>query len=1035
MKRRPLEAEHVPALLSWLSSVPRGRATDKARLPPRAAFSSVDASEGWSHDLLERPESVLSLNGRWNFRYTDLPSGDEGRTPPDSPEWRDIDVPSHWQLHGYGRPHYITSSFVFPIDPPRVPRRNPIGTYARTFDVARDWLDRRNLLRFEGVDSAFEVWINDQFVGRGHGSRMTSEYDVTRLLRGGENRLVVVVAQWSAGSYLECQDMWWLSGIFRDVSLVSVPRDHVWDVHARARLDTGFHDGRLHITGQCVGHVERVKAELHVPGRSDRVRAEANVASDGSFELLASVDAPPQWTAETPTLCRLVVTPLDARGHATAAVPLDVGFRDVRVQDAQVRVNGRPITVRGVNRHEWHPRRGRAVTLDDDVADITLMKRHNINAVRTAHYPPSSRFLHLCDRFGLYVMLEADVETHGFQHTDDWGRLAKDPAWRDEHVDRMERAVHRDKNHASIFCWSIGNESDTGPNHRHMAEAARRIDSDRLLHYEGDRLLEFTDILAPMYPGLEEIQKAAAGEDWRWHDYVGGQTLPARRHVDKPFIPCEYAHAMGAGPGGLKDYWDLFDRHPRLQGGFVWEWIDHGIAVPIEPSRDDAGEHYAYGGDFGDEPHSDHFNCDGLLYADRTPKTGLLGLKKVMAPVRVHHVGNLQFTIRNLLDHRDTREIALRWTREVEGKVAAEGDLPMPLLASGDAQVVEVPTSPAGVVTLWVLLKSATSWAPAGHEVAWGQAIFEAAPPGRGSMEVRRPPEAVGTGEHHDVRFGGGKLCLRADPDAWTWHAPDGEQLLLGLPQPNFWRATIDNDMKVTGAPVQAAWLRHHVPLMQNDITLEAAPASDGEGVSWTYSCRSSPPGRPFRIDSRLTFTACDDGRLDLHWTGGPTVDWPGDLPLPRIGLHVPLPPTLQVATWHGYGPDESYVDFRSHARFGWHTRTAQQMEARHVYPQEYGSHCDTRWLTVRDEAGQHGIRVEVGRDGTPFHFSLHRYRLRDLTEATHRQHLKPDATATHLYLDRHMRGLGSASVGPHLPQRYHVPLEPFALRLQMRAC
>ena len=610
---------------------------------------------------------ALSLDGTWEFRL-------------DGGPWGELPVPSHWQLHGHGAPAYTNVAYPFPVDPPFVPDENPTGEYRLRFALPVGWPEGEAALRFGGADSHLRAWLNGVELGEACGSRLVHEFAVGSLLRA-ENLLEVRVRQWSAGSYLEDQDMWWLSGLFRGVELLARPPGCVGDlfVHAAA-------DGTLRVDAD-------VPARVVVP--------ELGIECDAGETVAAGPVEP--WSAELP---RLYAGELRAAGET---VPLRIGFRTVAVEDGELRVNGRRVLLRGVNRHEWDPERGRAVAEDVMRRDVELMKAHNVNAVRTSHYPPHPRFLELCDEYGLYVIAECDLETHGFQEVGWRGNPSDDPRWREAYLDRIARTVERDKNHPSVIMWSLGNESGIGCNLVAMADWARERDPSRPLHYEHDLTATLGDVHSRMYPTHEEVDALGRREEPALEDAA----LDAERRA-KPFLACEYAHAMGNGPGGLVEYQALFERHPRCAGGFVWEWIDHGI-------RRENGD-FAYGGDFGEPLHDGNFVADGLVLPDRTPSPGLLELKAVFAPVRIGAGG-----IANLHAFRDLAHLRFAWALEVEGEVMAEGALDPGPVGPGETVPFpwpELPGTPAGReawLTVRAVLAEDEPWAPAGHEVAFGQ--------------------------------------------------------------------------------------------------------------------------------------------------------------------------------------------------------------------------------------------------------------------------------------------------------------------------
>ncbi len=643
-----------------------------------------------------------------------------------------------------------------PLDPPFVPDVNPTGEYRRSFELADDWPRERAALRFDGVDSVFRVWCNDVEIGWSTGSRLTSEFDVGSLLRAGTNELRVLVHQWSPASYLEDQDMWWLSGIFRDVTLLARPAGGIEDVFVHADYDHGTGAGRLTVDGPSDARVEC--AELGLRG--------------GTGSALDAATVEP-WTAETPRLYDVIVS------TDTEVVRLRVGFRRVETRDGVLTVNGRPIRLRGVNRHEWHPERGRVMDAQTMRADLALMKRHNINAVRTSHYPPHPDFVDLCDEYGLWVILENDLETHGFERIGWHGNPSNDRRWRAALLDRMRRTVERDKNHPSVIIWSLGNESGTGANLADMADWTHRRDPGRPVHYEGDWDSGYVDLYSRMYAPHDEVQDI--GE--RTERITSDPALDAHRRA-LPFVLCEYGHAMGNGPGGITEYEQLFDAHPRLAGGFIWEWIDHGIPQQTSDGR----EYIAYGGDFGEPLHDGNFVLDGLLFADRTPSPGLIEFAKVIAPVRITFADGA-VVIENRRDVVDLGDLEFRWTVADDGVERASGSLDVPAVAARDTARVPQPDDAGHPgpgetwLTVQAVLRESTTWAAAGHVVAWGQTALAAA---------SAPPPAIGRPAGRD-RFAADGTLATVGP-----YAVRGPRLDL-------WRAPTDNDRGERGA-VEPQW-------------------------------------------------------------------------------------------------------------------------------------------------------------------------------------------------------------------------------------
>jgi beta-galactosidase len=891
-------------------------------------------------------------------------------------------VPSHWQLHGYGAPAYTNVAYPFPVEPPHVPDENPTGDYVRRFAVPAAWAGTDAVLRFEGVDSCLRAWLNGVELGVAMGSRLPTEFDVGALLRPGEENLLAVrVQQWSAGSYLEDQDMWWLSGIFRSVTLLARPAEALDDVFVHAGYD--------HTTGTGT-----LRVDTDAPARVTVPELGIDVAPGESVELPVE-----PWSAELPRLYDAEVASAGER------VALRVGFRTVVVEDGLLKVNGRRVLFRGVNRHEFDPDHGRAVSEEVMRRDIVLMKAHNVNAVRTAHYPPHPRFLELCDELGLYVIDECDLETHGYVNLGWRGNPSDDPRWEDAFVDRMRRTVERDKNHASIVMWSLGNESGSGSNLSAMAAWARGRDPSRPLHYEHDWSCRDVDVYSRMYAPHDEVDAIGRGEEEPLED----AELDARRR-GLPFILCEYAHAMGNGPGGLSEYQELFERYPRCQGGFVWEWIDHGLRQRLP----DGSERFAYGGDFGERLHDGPFVADGLLFPDRTPSPGLLEFKKVIEPVRITGAaGTGHVSVANLHDFRDLSHLAFPWALEEEGVAVAEGVLEVGPVAAGERAEVALPELPATRGETWLTVRAVLAadepWAPAGHEVAWGQV---AASEGEAAPAAASREAAAG---------GGGMLSLGPGSfDPATGLLRSLGDLALDGPRLDVWRAPTDNDTGMHG-PVQleAAWrarglhrARHRV------IAVEPGPA--GLVVRTRVGMAAWDGG----LLATYTWSEEADGLL-LTVEVTPEGEW--TVPLPRLGLRLALPADLDRVEWFGRGPGEAYRDTRRAARVGRFAASVDELQTPYVRPQENGSRSEVRWATLTDPSGA-GLRVE----GRPhIELTARRWTSEDLDAATH----TPELVARNriwVNLDHAQQGIGTASCGPGVLPQHDLEAVPttFALRL-----
>ncbi|MEU2773979.1 glycoside hydrolase family 2 TIM barrel-domain containing protein [Streptomyces sp. NPDC007162] len=922
-------------------------------LPPRAWYPRSDAAS-------------LSLNGRWRFRLSPTADAeDDAFAEPgyDADGWAEVSVPGHWVLQGHGSPIYTNHLYPFPVDPPRVPTENPTGDHLRFFDLPEGWdvSDGGAVLRFDGVESCARVWLNGTDIGEFKGSRLPHEFAVGRLLKPAGNVLAVRVHQWSAGSYLEDQDQWWLPGIFRDVTLLHRPAGGVLDFFVHASYD--------HVAGTGT-----LRVDSDVDGRVTVPDLGIDIATSESATV--PVEA---WTAETPTLYDGLLATEGER------VPLRIGFRTVELADGLIKVNGRAVLFKGVNRHEWHPEHGRALDLETMRADVLLMKRHNVNAVRTSHYPPHPAFLDLCDEYGLWVIDECDLETHGFTEQAWRDNPVDDDRWTPALLDRAARMVERDKNHPSVVIWSLGNEAGTGRGLTAMAEWIHGRDASRLVHYEGDIGCRDTDVYSRMYPDHAEVERIGRGLDGGTHK---------RREL--PLILCEYAHAMGNGPGGLADYQRIFESYDRLQGGFVWEWIDHGI--------EDERFGYAYGGDFGEELHDGNFVCDGLVFPDRRPSPGLLEYKKVIEPVRIEGDGTT-VRVTNKQDFADLSALAFEWSYQVDGETVESGSLAVPALAAGESTELKLPEPPVpdGGETQWTvraLLAADTGWGPKGHVVAWGQS----------APSARRAPSFVASGG--PVASGEGLIALGpAVLDARTGALRSiGSVEVTGL-RLDVWRATTDND---DGAAWQSdlryaeLWRTFGLHRMRHRLD-----AVEQDGDALTVRTRVAPAGWEFGLATVYRWVS-DGDRLRLTVSVTPDGDWP--VPLPRLGIRFGLP-TADRVRWFGGGPQEAYPDTRSASLVSRWESTVDDLQTPYVRPQENGARADVRWA----ELG--GLRI----DGDPeFWFTARRWTTEQLDAAAHRTDLTPSGTVW-VNLDHGQHGIGSASCGPGVLPQYRLDAEPAA--------
>lgn len=987
------------------------------QLPPRSWLSS-DAPR-------------LSLNGDWAFRLsptaagTDDPAavqadsaGDGAFAAPgfDDSDWDSLPVPSHWVLQGdgsYGRPWYTNVQYPFPVDPPFVPDANPTGDHRRSIDVPQEWADAgRIVLRFDGAESMIRVWVNGSEVGVATGSRLATEFDVTEQIRCGDSNVVAVrVHQWSAASYLEDQDQWWMPGIFRDVTLLVRPTSGIDDVWLR----TGYEaDGSGTIDPEITAAATAFPVTVSVP----------ELGVDVTFGESAAVTTIPitavePWSAEVPRRYAATVS------NAAETVSLQVGFRTVEIVGDQLLANGRRLVFHGVNRHETHPERGRVF---DEVwarQDLAQMKRHNVNAIRTSHYPPHPRLLDLADELGLWVVLECDYETHGFEHigaetsTDvrpGWiGNPSDDPRWHAALLDRIRRTVERDKNHPSIAIWSLGNEAGTGSNLAAMAAWVHDRDPSRPVHYEGDYTGEYTDIYSRMYATVLEVQSIGGDDPAAATPLMGCNAAQAVRQRSKPFLLCEYVHAMGNGPGAIDDYEDLVNRHPRLHGGFVWEWRDHGILTTTA----DGTPFYAYGGDFDEPVHDGNFVMDGLVLSDDTPSPGLHEWAAVVQPLQFSlDAGRL--TVRNLRHTADTGDLTLRWRREIDGRAIEDGTGELTLFVEAGADgSLDLPAEAMHVGEdgeTWLSVEAVTAadsaWAEAGHVVARAQ--FDLSP----ARSARPRPAAAAT------------LLTTAVPQSSVIGAAtfsSGELVSLGGlpvsgPVLELWRAPTDNDegddrgslelgppgplgLGVPGPSSADRW--RAVGLDRINHRRESIEHADGVLRIVT---RSAAADRAEWVRTTATWSVQDGAtRLDLHIE--PSADW--RVTWPRVGVSWRLPSEISAAHWFGLGPGEWYPDSVRATRVGRFDATLEELATEYARPQETGHRAGLRELALLAGTTP-GLTITAlpGIGGSRPGFTLSRWTAGELTAAAH-PHELPTPTSTWLTIDAAVHGLGSRACGP----------------------
>ncbi|KAL4879552.1 glycosyl hydrolases family 2, TIM barrel domain-containing protein [Aspergillus karnatakaensis] len=1004
------------------------------QLPARAHFYNYpDEQSALTFDPT-KSAYYHSLNGSWKFRLDLSPFEAPDWIAADPELWENITVPGMWQLQGYGSPQYTNVNYPFPVDPPNVPLENETGSYWRKFTVPKTWDLRTHTvrLRFEGVDSSYHVLVNGIEVGYSQGSRNAAEFDISTFLDdGGVNTLAVRVYKFCDGTYIEDQDQWWLSGIFRDVYLIAFPRQGISDFTLTTSLNDTLDQAEIGAKVDTHGDIEHFS--LKVFSAQGKLLAESTGRS--SITIQVSGADLELWSAEHPALYTLLLT----SPSSGQVIPQRIGIRRVEIANGNILLNGQPIIFYGVNRHEHHPTLGRTVPYDFMRRDLVIMKQNNINAVRTSHYPNDPRMYKVADELGLYVINEADLECHGF-YKPERQRLAAtgaklsrvefreqvyvnsrpwtsdNPDWKEAYVDRAVQLVERFKNSTCSIIWSLGNEAFYGQNLAAMYYWVKKRDPTRLVHYEADQEALTADFYSSMYHSLEELKERAV------------------RHVDRPFILCEFGHAMGNGPGGLKDYIDMFRSEKQLQGGFIWQFASHGLLT----TTDDGVPYYGYGGDFGDKLNDGDFVMDGLMWSNHTPNPGMAEYKKVCEPVTVEQfdAGAGTVTLKSHYFFSDLSHLVGSWEVTVRDRKATEmKPLDLPHVPAGSTGVLHLP--PVCLETLkkgssldrWLnlsfRLESKTPWAPAGHEIAWAQLHLPSADP----IPANNPaPTPASSAQPPALRPEPGRLILTSQTTiaqitfdlirgGFNWTSPTGTAVLNG-PELSIYRAMTSNDLGFggNGTEWQLCMLDWARPAVINSTWERQA---DTNTVSITTTVRVAPPTLTWAIRATLTYTFTPDlksvsvrvkGDLEHREDGMAS---PAPQFLPRIGLDLTLPKLYNRVTWFGRGPGEGYRDKKQAAHVGLYDMTVSELYVPYEVPQEYGSRGDVSWVRLQGDAGIPGVPVlEARMAHGPFNFTTRRHTAQKLDRARHPFELR-ESQRTFLSLDYQHHGLGSGSCGP----------------------
>lgn len=1048
-----------------------------------ASYIPYSSTEQALAGIRENSPYFLSLNGQWKFHWAPRPE----ERPVDfyqpcfnDAAWKTISVPGNWETQGYGTPIYVSSGYPFRIDPPRVTseppadytafnERNPVGSYRYAFDLPPLWENRRVFIHFAGVQSAFYLWVNGEKTGYSQGSMEPAEFDITSCLRAGKNQLAVEVYRWCDGSYLEDQDMWRTGGIHREVFLYSTAGERIFDFTVQTVLDDTCTNAQLQIHTKLKSyngdHLNgwQIEAQLYDPHNRpvfDKAWTQdaypvlnadnkASVLNDRTPQrglppfawMEATVNNPLKWTAETPHLYTLVLSLKNAQNLIIESVACKVGFRSVAIKNGQLLINGQPVRLRGVNRHEHDPATGRAVSYERMVQDIVLMKQANINAVRTSHYPNQTQWYDLCDRYGLYVMDEADIETHGLR-----GKLASDPSWHAAFLDRAIRMAERDKNHPSVIAWSMGNESGYGANFAAISAGLKAFDPTRFIHYEGAQSFPVdpptVDVISRFYPRTQDeylnpnIPEGAdkeRAENARWERLLSIAQNPAD---NRPVLTSEYAHAMGNAVGNLQEYWDEIYSNPRMLGGFIWDWVDQGLYK----TTPEGVRYLAYGGDFGDKPNLKAFCFNGIVFAERETTPKYYEVKKVYQPVAIEpdSIDNYRISvfIANRHHFQNLNEYEPRWSLISNGKILQQGIISTPDIPAGARKKWNFYPDIFGVnpaADYWLRisfhLKENQLWADKGHEIAFEQLQVMRFPGSfrpssqtvsqkKAGRLVREDNKIACSGKHFSIVFDLSEGNI-------TSLCYNGKEYLVSAPVFQGYRAPTDND-KGFGNWLAKDWKENGLDKLRRQVLSVETVEETSEAVK--IKTTAAYRAKNGQIVHECIWTIRSDGSIEMDNCFKPE----GELPeLPRLGIRMALPGDLEQIQWYGHGPYENYSDRKTSCPVGVYTSTVTGQYVPYPHPQETGNKEGVRWLKLTNSKGE-GLEFAC-ESGVMSASALH-FTAEDLDTATHAYLLQPRKEVI-LSLDAIMLGLGNGSCGPGVLKKYAVEKKPYYLKVMINAC
>ncbi len=1019
MQKKAPEAVRQPEVNDWENPEMVGQNKE----PGHCTLLPFDDAESALRGSRPDSPNYKSLNGIWKFNWVIRPADrpvDFYKTNFDDSGFGQIDVPSNWEMRGFGRPIYINAGYPFPKNPPYVDRDyNPVGSYRKTFTIPDQWKGRQVFIHFDGVMSAFYLWVNGKKVGYSQDSMTPAEFNITKYLRKGKNAVAAEVYRWCDGSYLEDQDTWRLSGIYRDVYLFSTPKLHIRDFFVRSELDENYKNAKLIATAKVKNYSKKTvkKADIELKlidadgkqivsskaGLTESIKA----SEEKEIVLQANVQNPKKWSAEEPNLYTVLLTLKDAKGNVLEVQRCNFGFRKVEIKDGQLLVNGKAIYIKGVDRHEHDPDHGRAIPYSRMIEDLRLLKQNNINTVRTSHYPDSPVWYELCDKYGIYLIDEANIESHGMGHHEN--PIANDPLWKHAHMERVQRMVERDKNHPSVIIWSLGNEAGDGTNFEAASAWAHDRDSSRLVQYEPARQKPYTDIVCPMYSSISYIRRYA------------------RREPNRPLIMCEYAHAMGNSVGNLQDYWDTIEEYKSLQGGSIWDWADQGLR-----NKDSQGRMFwAYGGDYGEEKHDGNFCCNGIVMPDRTPNPSLYEVKKVYQNIKVTPVdlagGKLTVHNKYIFKNLDFADISFEVT--ADGVVIQKGSLPKMSLAAGQSKEIQIPLQKPAIekgveyyLKVIFSLAESTIWAEKGHIVAWDQfkLPWYAEPD---VIDINSIPQLTLDDKANAVIIKRKDFSVKIGKASGAIESftAGGKELITAAPAPNFWRVPTDNDNGNKMPERQGTWKDAAKRRKLEKVTAEQ-PKPSVVKVTAKYAI---PVGEGSQ--HTIVYTIYGSGDVSIENSFEPKGDRLPDLL--RFGMQMAIGGEYNKMTWLGRGPQETYWDRKTGAAVGLYDGTVEENIHTYVRPQENGNKSDVRWVLFANDNGSGLLAI-----GEPLiDVSAWPYSMEDLEQAKHINEL-PRRDFITLNIDYKQMGVGGDnSWGARTHREYTLLAKPYSYKFTLR--